>query len=192
LESDIVTLNGRVERLEGQVPKPVKLYPIAAEEFAPVHLLSQEERTLLDDFIARVQPKLNRGLTGPGPIDSNGYPDMSGLSGQDLYEWGLWGKLGEALLHGDLEAAAAYRCSLNESLAELTERFFAIDEMRIPSKAEHLTGFHPFSFHREQFRYVKACIQGSIDHDPRSAWTEDERMREWLALVEIYGNLEGA
>jgi len=181
-------MNGRAQRLEDAAPKPAPgLYLIYPEEFAPVQRLSQEEQAALNAFIARVQPKLDRGLTGPGPAGSRGYPDMSGLSGQDLHEWGLWARLGEALLHEDLEAAATYRCYLSESLAELVERFFAIDDMCIPSKAQFIPGFHPFGFHREHFRYVKGCIKGSIDSNPRSAWTEDERMREWLALVETHG-----
>ncbi len=70
-------------------------------------------------------------------------------------------------------------------------QFFAIDEMRIPSKAEFITGFHPFAFHREQFRYKRSSLEIAIERN-RLVDPEIDEMREWLALVETYGNLEGA
>jgi len=181
--SSLNGMNGRAHKVEAAAPKPVEgLYLIYAEEFAPLDRLTHEEQAALEAFIARVQPKLDRGLTGPGPAGSRGYPDMSGLSNEDLFEWHLWARLGGALWRDDLEAAAKWRRYLIEGTWQLIESFLSIDEMSIPaagSQQERFVreewGIYPLS--RIQYRYERDSIQRRRD---RLFGEDVDMMHRWL------------
>jgi hypothetical protein len=83
------------------------------------------------------------------------------------------------------EPVGPYERELSEDERLVIDRFFAIDETAIPRKAQFISGVHPFGFHREQFRYKKACIVAAIEH--HRLVSEIEEMREWLTLVEMHG-----
>jgi len=191
--SSLNGLNGRVQRLEDAAPKPDPgLYLIYAEEFAPLDKLTQEERAALDAFIARVQPKLDRGLTGPGPAGSRGYPDMRGLSERDLDEWHAWAKLGGALWRDDAVEAAKWRRYRTEDKEQLVQRFLSIDELSIPktdsASTQHvkaptvkLDGGGTKELHRTYFRSDRGYIERNRDR----LMTDDyETMHQWL---EVFG-----
>jgi len=182
-------LNGRAQRLQDAAPEPApELYLIYPEEFAPLDKLTSDERAALEAFVARVQPKLDRGLMGPGPAGSRGYPDMRGLSNEDLLEWHLWCKRGDALERDDLAAAAKWRRYLTEGLDELIEQFLSIDEMSIPqtdtASTQHVKA--PIvkldyggtkELHRTYYRYDRGYIER---HRDRLGCDDIDTMHQWL------------
>jgi len=84
-----------------------------------------------------------------------------------------------------VEPMVAYVYILSEDEQAIVDRFLAIDEMRIPSKAQFIPLVHPFGFHREHFRYARGLAQAAIEHNRISC--ELDELREWLARVELHG-----
>lgn len=161
------TLNGRdrrIERLEDAAPKPLPcVHVLRAEEFAPLHLLSLEERAALEDFVTRVQPH----LTSPRPASRRGMLDLSNLSNDDFYEWGLWARFGDAVARQDRDAAAKYRRYLTEDREQLIADFLSIDEERVSP------------LHRTPFRHARTCIKIAVAHN-RLLIDDFETMHIWL------------
>lgn len=116
------------------------------------------------------------------PRVPEGYPDFSGLSGEELYYASLRARLAKALRHSDQADAAKYRRYLAEDKEQLIADFLSIDEMSVPTfeyaPVAH-TQYCAIRMHRTQFRADLASVQRSLA-DNRLGTGDFETMHLWL------------